>query len=518
MKEKEREYELRDTVGARILDDSKSKLYKTKSSAKNNINNKTSLDDHFTLTVPKNNIAVSHDIVKNILSEDNNVNDSESSQRKNLLSTIDTAISRLENHLRNIVSDKLSGFKDYMTESASPQKGYQNISRLMIGITGNKKDGENFTAYKNEMSNEVSTAISTVSILEFAQEMFDQMADNRSVSTVQSIKGMDSKSSVSTLDIDSISGFDGILSVFAETMGSKIYSSLGLKVKENTDEITRERLVPKLKSELGIMAIMALEEAGLISTNIKSRESNPSNKDEVNYSKDQEKKIKAGDFVPGFKTPSSLIYSNSSNVIENDINTFTITSKGKAFLNNTKIKKAAQALEKELVTIEDNTGIFLTEGSNLTKNIQNQGVTSLISEVPSEQKDAVEHQEKLDRSLSKSTLSLYNVLNGFNMVEDLMGRSEEKDSHIDDRAALKGKNNQIDRSIRILNDVIDATEGGLKKFWLKLYVVTNGRFGIKGGKFDPVADKFHRGFHTFGTTTIKTKALIKTATLSNYLK
>ena len=487
------EVQLRGTTGDKILESSAVNTRRVQSDKEGTdayVGNE--LHDNFQVTEAKNQLADVYTIVQN--REVLDVPTDESSTVDKEIDTAMNTVFMIQNALQEVVKSDMEGSQEFFTGLSTHENAgsYQNVSRMFVSVQDivNPEFPNSIAKSQNVLQADVLVAVSVAAMSEFAEGIGTQLAEHRTDDVVRTIKGMDSKEGVDATDRDSISKFDGILSMHVERIGNEAYRALGIKPKENTSKINREKLAIKMKTELGIMGMLAMQEAGLVTLNTQSRNNLTP------------KQILENTFVEGYKTPSKVVFADTSSIIENDISTVTVTVKGKNTIYQG-AEKASQTLAKELKPVDQNLGVYLVKGENKTKDLKHQGVSGLVSEINPTQIAAVDKQDDTTWGFSKPFMEMYKMVSSHSMMKELLGYKDPAGVVIDDRAAVRGKNNAIDRSIRLLDEVFAVTESGKKPFWFKWYVITNGRFGIKGGKFDPQGIKLHRSAGTFGHSMIE---------------
>jgi len=426
-------------------------------------------------------------------------------------------IGRVHNSVEKIFlhdAKKVTNLYDISENPDTRYPGFQSVSRLLKWqVPVERNEGKPVNEFVWATDPAVMKAIATVASKWLTVDAADSRKEMRSDDDIRSLLGRDKKHIISEEDREIASKFDGMLNQGIDAMGSEIYNMLGLTKQPHEVGKPTERIEAKMKIELGILGMMALEDSGLVVMNNKSR------------TKEMD------GFVDGFKTPSEVIFGAKATT-DNDIPTYTITSKNKAWYDKDHTlpklpeaevlpsnirglgvpitghmiigekKATGKAIESLVAMVGEEagkTGPYFTKGENKTTfaGMKNQGVSKLVGEAPLQNKLAIEKQED-----TASTLNLSYV----RRLEDMMDRDsgrvlkafgwkDPERVHVSERSSTIGRNNEIERDFTHLAEVVDegiVNDNEPLPMWFKWYIVTNGRFGIKSNTFNIQDVKLHR--------------------------
>jgi len=427
-------------------------------------------------TQPRNNNAIATEVIAEALSGDTTLG----SKAKDNLEVAQKRIKTLRGAIASVVNKDLKGTTTNMVWFGSNgEEGFQGVSRMLMTHNGTAR----------ELNDKVEEALAASTLEALMDTVATFEAGTRDDNAVRSLKGMDSNAAVGPEDRASVAGFDGIMDFVASNIGEKAWSALGLTaVKEGPEGIDPKRIEQKVKAELGMIGVLALENRGLIKLNDKARDASEKTRLE---------------FIEGKRTPAVIIYDDESKAGA-DVVTYSVTAKGKEVLRTGK----GMAVDLAIVLEEDSDalGIYTKETRNEMEAVrtEHQGVSKLAGTPAKTRVEAVENQDSTELHINQDVIELMYKLDtvgvklgagkdeSYSKLDGILGKINPDRVYVNERTSTKGKNNAVDRQKKLLSEVNEATEKGKKPFWQKWRVLTNFRFGVIGGKFDHQAIKLHR--------------------------
>jgi len=395
------------------------------------------------------------------------------------------------------------------------EEGYQNIVRSSTSQESYNKYGDTRTEINDTLNKAASIAF-----VEWAANIGGAArASTRSNDDSLRMLGKTTKETLSTSERDLLSQFDGVVPEAARMIGREAMKMLGLKAKEGSTELETSQFKAKLEIELGLMALKGAEKAGIIKLNDTkvdfSEDINKLQEENAERAATNEDNtlediiaVRQGEFRPGYAIITSAIYGDKT-TDKGTTATFSFTNEEHPMLN--RAESAVSDLLTALGDTKRTTGLHLSPESAATArdSIVNQGVSNYVGDVPAVQKDAIIKQsatanwfddgytEMLDKVLEES---------GEDTFLEMLGMTDENGAYVEDRAAIRGKNEALRRSLKHLQDAREeVAASGQNNMWFKWYVVTNGRFGIKSNTFNIQDQKLHRNSVSNAAITVDTK-------------
>ncbi|RLA72105.1 MAG: hypothetical protein DRG30_07725, partial [Epsilonproteobacteria bacterium] len=378
-----------------------------------------------------------------------------------------------------------------VTDKGVPLAGYQNISRLFMGAVESKKKPGTLTDFYVHPT--VRKAIALASLDWLANVADEKRASVRSDLTAKGMLGIDPKSPITIEDRQGIADIDGIVSEEANTLGALIWEHLDIKAKPSDENVNREALTRNMKTELGLLALLSMENANWITMNTAPRSS----------TKNDDK------FISGVKSKYTDIYGVDETKNDNlEVSTYNVTfdpnAKFETEQNNqftTGNSVINQNLQSVVKTLQDtleidrySTGVSFKPIKLKESDLENEGVSSKVGTTTDAHKAAVKKQTKTWYGMNNIFTGLYDILNKDGFLEGKFGVDDNIQSyHKEQREAVRGKNRGIKDAMKYLGETrVDLKKSGQNKMWAKWYIMTNNRFGIKSNTFNWQDKKLHR--------------------------
>jgi len=450
-------------------------------------------------TEPKNLNATALDVLRELLAQKKETLSSVA--QKNLL-TAGVTIKKLTGSVQSVVENDLSSARANMVWFGTDSvEGFQSVSRMLMAYT--VPEGEFANKGKLELNGKVAEALATSAVEVLTDSMAKFDSERRDNNAVRALKGMDKNAPVSQTDRMSIKDFDGIMDYVSSTIGNKAWKALGLKaVKDAPEGLDTEYIEQKLKAELGMLGMLALEKAEYIILNAKDRD--------IKLKKEMV-------FKKGYKTPAAMIYENDKDAGKPDIVTYNLTTTAKDLIKAH--KGMTTDLEKVLEPTEDSLGIYTEDNKHEMEDTptEHQSVSKLFS-VSEPRVKAVKKQSDTRLTIGEDFMTGLDKLDGiadttgydengedvpYSLLDKILGKVDPDTIYVNEREGAKGKNDAIDRQKKLLDEVYEATDKGKKPFWQKWRILTNFRFGIIGGKFDHQSILLHRFATDMGKAEVK---------------
>lgn len=486
------------STGGQIINDMREWNVKNRTQAKtpgkpeNSALEDTTIGDHFKSVVTNDKIVnIDTAIEEDIKTPYNDKSVKYLNKAKSIMARLDDAIGNLGADSKIHATTTALDVLDLSSTGESSQSGWQSISRLLMGsvVSTNKYGDVSMSDFK--LHKHVRTAMSLGTMDWLANVAASNRAETRSDADVRRMLNLDSKAIVTIEDRAKVEMIDGTVPDAANKLGSIIFKHLGLKALPSDAEVNREQLQEHLKTELGLLALLGAESAGLIVLN-KEKDLSKEGFHEGFQSRVQDlfgykKGIKADQTISTFK-----LTSNENNAFQLDKDTATANG-----LINDNLPAIVEELHYTLGTERYSTGVFFNNKDNKTKEIRNEGVSGKVSKsTPPAQIKALKKQENTAYQFNPIFTTLYDKLvskNGIDWLSGMFGAKNEDESHVVNRDAVRGKNLAIEDASMYMQQTRDALKaGGFQKMWAKWYVMTNGRFGIKSNTFNWQDKKLHR--------------------------
>ena len=362
-----------------------------------------------------------------------------------------------------------SGIADIDVKEKTAVNRFQSISRLLLkgapkgtyqpDIDAGRTSKEGYTLPK-----EVSTAIALAS----NDWLVNEAAIRAEMRTDDDIRRLLSKApseDISKEERERVADIDGFMSNAATSIGGVVYKNLGLRVTAKEGE-NRELLEGKLKTELGLIAIAAMEKDGRITITKKTGE-------EI--------------FGKGNDTTGGK-----------GVNVFKFSEKGAELVDNRTLLFAPNSrFANKILGTETNQRTPKFEAPKAPRTIKNSSESGEIFTVAQESQDALNAQEaqswEFDTDYVDSYKEMVKTEKGKQRLRVLLGWKDPDKTHVEQRASVNGKNLQIESNMQYLEELdaqMKAEEN--TKMWFPYKFVKNGRFILDTNTFNPQAKKLHR--------------------------
>jgi len=336
----------------------------------------------------------------------------------------------------------------------SSVKGFQSISRLLMSPVI-KQDANGYeTIDKFELDEQVNKAV-VLGLVDWLSTT--QVSGIKSDAEVRAMLGMDKKAPVTNEIRERIKDVDGLLTAEANSIGKYVYKYLGIKNKDATAEANNEELAPKLKVELGLLAMRLASKANLLKPEVKKK--------------------------------SAVFGEDSSN---ESITVYKLTEEGLKTKKINPLEAGIKELTDVLGVARRDTDIHLVEPKVDREEISIEGPSGDIKgTVPKVSKDAVEKQTKDSRQFNQRFVKGFDEI-GEKAMSVYMGEitDVDKNVHVVRRPAVNGKNRAIADTIKYFKETVEMVKES--KMWSQWYIMSNNRFGIKSNRFNWQDKKLHR--------------------------
>ena len=359
-------------------------------------------------------------------------------------------------------------------------KGFTNVSRLLMSIVTKVVPNGNTVFSHFELNADVKNAIA-LGFTDWLGTMAAPMrAEVRSEADTNILIGLDSKAKSTAEERARVINIDGTIPNAANALGAAIWDYLGLKAKRSTETVNRDLMQANMKTELGLLAMMAAEEAGLVEIT---------------------KGVLQTDLF-GYTAPEGATiatYKITSNVQDGklkDEKPNTVTGNG--VISSNIVEGSKDIAENILNTnVRLSTGIYWSaEETKVDRDsIVNEGLTGELGATTTEmQKDAIEKQNSDGRVFNNRFTDGLKAL-GAEYFEKIMGYTYDVDTtvHKEDRAATHGKNLGIRDQLKYYQEaLLESEKRNNTPMFAKWYIMSNNRFGIKSNTFNWQDKKLHR--------------------------
>lgn len=468
---------LKGTVGDRLLDNPPPRPFK-KDLPKGEV--PTRLSDYFEVKAVGNALNISEDIFGSdfdTLATNVGLKEGEKTYFEGAKEQTNTMIEAI----KSLVKDKFdhTGIAAIDVAESTTVNRFQSISRLLLqgapkGTYQPQIDAGKVSKDGYTFPQEVMTAIA----LAANDWLVNEAATRASIRSDDDTKRLLSKAPGADLtkeERDRVAGIDGFMSNAATSIGGVIYKNLGLKVKAVEGE-NRELLEAKMKTELGLIAIAAMEHDKRIVTAKK--------KSEDIFGEGSDTTGDKGVYVFRFTTEEDLKNSDKpsgSELVDDKTNLFAPNSR---FAN-------------KIMGTESSVRNPSFEAPRGPRKVVTSAESGKYYDVAQESQDAVNAQEAQSWEFDDDFVESYK-----GMIEDeddklklmeLLGWKDPAESHIELRAGINGKNAQIESNMQYLEELSAQMKSEENtKMWFPWKFVKNGRFILDTNTFNPQGKKLHR--------------------------
>ena len=402
----------------------------------------------------------------------------------------DSTVNYLNESMGKWVSSKWkagSANDKFVAKLGSTVNGLQSVVTMFARTEDQKTYDSEYGVYRTKLvrtlDKNVQDAIAVVSADWLANTLDPMMAEHRSDDDVRALLKLEKKATVTPDMRKEVSEFDMFYVGAVNDLGGKIYKLLGLKAKPNSEHINNGNVEATMKTELGMLALKGMEQAGVITT-------------------DKETKYKIDK-----KERTAHTIKVTTRVNTKGGNDVTIA------VNNKSMEGEAKGLERIHDTIsghKDKHGVFTSKSLAVPKreDIKNDGITGeMLDDVVSEDhKDAIEFQSGTEYKFREAYTNAVKALlatdrdeeTGVSLLHRVMGYTHPTNVIGIRRDSVKGKNRQIKETIDYLTEAQqDIGDGGMYAKWK---VITNNRFMIDSNKLNWQDKKLHR-YSVYHTAT-----------------
>ena len=313
-------------------------------------------------------------------------------------------------------------------------------------------------------------------------------ADNK---TINSILGRDKDAFVSHRLRKEIGTAGNYAHLVYDQIGGRVLDVLGLSTKPTASQ----EQMPKLRTELGIVAVMLLEDmkdangnpANLVSRAIYTREEFLSLLTDGLSEKDRNKVLEKNKEISSFATQTFIALArNPDGSLPADV------------VSIVQANKESKSIVNKLFKVE---GAVRFPSLEPIKNAQKKASRSPM-DVPSDLRNVIKKNQARPRKFVKDMMAVASVFD-LQDFEQLAGVKtlDEAVVHVVNRSALEAKNQGLQRELRLLMDwaeEMSLLEGGQdSEFYLEFDVWKQQRVGIKTNGLNPQASKIVR--HMIGS-------------------
>ena len=313
-------------------------------------------------------------------------------------------------------------------------------------------------------------------------------ADNK---TINSILGRDKDAHVSHRLRKEIGTAGNYAHLVYNQIGGRVLDALGLSTKATASQ----EQMPKLRTELGIVAVMLLENmkdangkpAGLVSRTVYEREEFLSLLTDGLSAKERNKVLEKNKEISSFATQTFIALARNSD-----------GSLPAGVASIVQANKGTKSIVNKLFKVE---GAVRFPSLEPIKNAQKKASRSPM-DVPSDLRNVIEKNQARPRKFVKDMMAVASVLD-LQEFEQLAGVKplDEAVVHVVNRSALEAKNQGLQRELKLLMqwaEEMSHLEGGQdSEFYLEFDVWKQQRVGIKTNGLNPQASKIVR--HMIGS-------------------
>lgn len=313
-------------------------------------------------------------------------------------------------------------------------------------------------------------------------------ADNK---TINSILGRDKDAFVSHRLRKEIGTAGSYAHLVYDQIGGRVIDAIGLSTKPTASQ----EQMPKLRTELGIVAVMLLENmkdangkpAGLVSRTIYEREEFLSLLTDGLSAKERNKVLEKNKEISSFATQTFIALARNSD-----------GSLPAGVASIVQANKGTKSIVNKLFKVE---GAVRFPSLEPIKNAQKKASRSTM-DVPSDLRNVIKKNQARPRKFIKDMMA---VASAFDLqeFEQLAGVKplDEAVTHVVNRSALEAKNQGLQRELNLLMqwaEEVSLLEGGQdSEFYLEFDVWKQQRVGIKTNGLNPQASKIVR--HMIGS-------------------
>jgi hypothetical protein len=352
-----------------------------------------------------------------------------------------------------------------ITDNTNSEEHFQSISRLLL-------EGE---PGKYTLPSEVVTAMA-LGFNDWLAGKSNNRAHNRGPGGTNLLLGRGKEDPITFEEIERVADIDGFTTSEANSIGAVIYNNLGLKVKQVEGE-NRELLAAKMKLELGLMALEAANNAGLISISTRS--------------------------------PESIFGKAGRTSDGKNINVFQITG-GNALLDvpTNKFAPGTQFANKIMGTTTNR-----RDPSTVPPKKPNTATNkSLIGKFFTTAEDTVEALNVAentaytwDDNYVEAYKEMVKTPEGRQRLRVLLGWKDPAKAHKETRLSVNGKNAAIEANMGYLEEWNGEMEAsGALEMYFPWFFGKNGRFFLDTNTFNPQGKKLHRFAVNTGAVTLDT--------------
>ncbi len=368
----------------------------------------------------------------------------------------------LQEWMKKMVSgSNIQGYDTFVNRLDQTGKGFQSVVELLFT---KGKDGY-------ELDEHAVKAIGIVGADWLANKLEPELAEHRTDDAIKTMLGLDRKEIVTPDMREEVSQFDTLYNHSVNRMGSQIYQLLGLKAKKGGDHIAGKRIEATMKTELGILAMKAIE-----------------------YSKDKEHPPIVTTGVASY-TINGTKYENvhvvKTNKVYDKNGDALIVVKGQSVKSEA---KALDKLSKDAAGTKAKRGVYTSRllAVPTDDEIVNDGITGMLGNVVSEDhKVADKKQSGTGNKLRKGYGIAVAKLAGDGVLQKAMGFVPESDTIDVLKPSSRGRNRQIEETIDYLQEAIKEF-GYDTTLFAKWKVITNNRFMIDSNELNWQDKKLHR--------------------------
>lgn len=385
-----------------------------------------------------------------------------------------TLINNTKLYINDFVADGMdqSNIKDFDILPNTTKKrdatgkiieSYQAIHRLLLqGSPGN------YT-----LPDEVVTVMA-VAVNEWMVNSGDIRGFKRSPEDTNRLLGRLATDELTQEDIARVADVDGMTTHAANSIGAAIYKNIGLKVIPEATE-NRELLEAKMKLELGLLALKAMESNDLLSITQRSAVSI--------YGEDSAQEGVTSVGVFQFKDNGNALIDDKSESLGANTRFATKVLGVVSAFRTPKFKAPKKARE---VKISAESGKYF--------------------DVADESVDAVNAQEAVAWEWNNEYITMYNNFiaeeDGRERFMALLGWKDPSEYNVELRLGINGKNAAIESNMQYLEEFhAQMTAEENTKLWFPWKFVKNGRFILDTNTFNPQGKKLHR-FAIFSDTAV----------------
>ena len=333
-------------------------------------------------------------------------------------------------------------------------EGYQNISKLLMQDT---------ESGKRELAPEVITAMSAV-INDWMVNTGAMRWNMRTDKDINRFYGVQGDSPAQNKHRKALMHVDTLNTTAANDMGAAIVRELGITADIDKSEIS-PILLDKLKTELGLISIQAMEKAGLIRV---------------------------------YQDNVSKIYPDDKDAGDKKLEVIEFTEKGKTFVDTKErgLQQGTKYIHKLLGTESRVKAPRFSKHGGL-KEFINQSAIGKWFTTPKKTQKALNRAENVawtwNETYMQDLLDMASTESSRQVLREYLGWENPDIAHKRNREGIRGKNNAIENNINhlvALHEEMQLT--GDKEMFFNYFFGKNGRFYIDSNTFNPQGTKLHR--------------------------